>query len=453
MTGFLRQMQSVSRTAVTWREGDQHSRKEETMKPEDRKATPEMAGFTLVELVVVIAILGILAGIGYVGYNGYIRYARRASDDEYIGAVNEAFAAACQERGIDHSKLGENAATVSFRDSSNKDSTKTKLITVALPNTTSNQEKAAKKRASVKDSFDRYFEGEQGNKEMVLKYYKADSIMFKGKGQLFVACDDAESVRNSVWEQSGFKNSPEHVKDVVQALNNFIKASGYKGELDGLTLEEALDKVDDFLTINDKEGIMKYFEGLGLTGQLDYEKFGAGFTAYIADASSNMSPEKRAELLEDIRSRDVEEIPGEYKNYRQVKYTDPLLEIPMQLAALEGYYNSGQASDGFKARFDKLRQGYLQNEDGKGGTAGLQGLLDMQSGGVSVFCPLGSDIPDSNELDKFREYKNSAQFDTDMNAYFDVLEQAAAKAADGVADGSLKPDDPSFLDSIFDFLG
>ena len=59
------------------------------------------AGFTLVELIVVIAILGILAGVGTVGYSGYIKKANEAADQQLLGFVNQAFAAACIENGKD----------------------------------------------------------------------------------------------------------------------------------------------------------------------------------------------------------------------------------------------------------------------------------------------------------------------------------------------------------------
>ena len=59
------------------------------------------AGFTLVELVVVIAIIGILAGIGTVGYGGYVKKANEAADQQLLGEVNTAFAAACVENGTE----------------------------------------------------------------------------------------------------------------------------------------------------------------------------------------------------------------------------------------------------------------------------------------------------------------------------------------------------------------
>ena len=76
------------------------------------------AGFTLVELVVVIAIIGILAGIGTVGYSGYVKKANEAADQQLLGEVNTAFAAACVENGteiyaVDDATLTKNTAALS----------------------------------------------------------------------------------------------------------------------------------------------------------------------------------------------------------------------------------------------------------------------------------------------------------------------------------------------------
>lgn len=76
------------------------------------------AGFTLVELVVVIAIIGILAGIGTVGYGGYVKKANEAADQQLLGEVNTAFAAACVENGteiyaVNDAKLAKDTAVLS----------------------------------------------------------------------------------------------------------------------------------------------------------------------------------------------------------------------------------------------------------------------------------------------------------------------------------------------------
>jgi len=79
-----------------------------------KKFFKKTEGFTLVELIVVIAILGILAGVGTVGYSGYIKKAQNAADEQLLGAVNTAFAAACVANGedintIDGAYIGLNA--------------------------------------------------------------------------------------------------------------------------------------------------------------------------------------------------------------------------------------------------------------------------------------------------------------------------------------------------------
>ena len=78
----------------------------------------DKAGFTLVELIVVIAIIGILAGIGTVGYGGYVKKANEAADQQLLGEVNTAFAAACVENGTEiyavaDAKLAKDTAELS----------------------------------------------------------------------------------------------------------------------------------------------------------------------------------------------------------------------------------------------------------------------------------------------------------------------------------------------------
>ena len=57
-------------------------------------------GFTLVELIVVIAILAILAGVAVPVYSGYIKKAEKAGDLQLLGAINQAYVAACFEKNV-----------------------------------------------------------------------------------------------------------------------------------------------------------------------------------------------------------------------------------------------------------------------------------------------------------------------------------------------------------------
>lgn len=88
------------------------------MKKQVENKLCDKAGFTLVELIVVIAIIGILAGVGTVGYGGYVKKANEAADQQLLGVVNTAFAAACVENGteiyaVDDAKLAKDTAALS----------------------------------------------------------------------------------------------------------------------------------------------------------------------------------------------------------------------------------------------------------------------------------------------------------------------------------------------------
>ena len=99
------------------------------MKKQVRNKLRGSAGFTLVELVVVIAIIGILAGIGTVGYGGYVKKANEAADQQLLGEVNTAFAAACVENGteiyaVDDAKLDKATVKISNVKIKNEENTK-----------------------------------------------------------------------------------------------------------------------------------------------------------------------------------------------------------------------------------------------------------------------------------------------------------------------------------------
>ena len=153
------------------------------------------AGFTLVELIVVIAILGILAGVGTVGYSGYIKKANMAADEQLLGYVNQAFAAACLENGVDMSSLPNGGASMPLvGDEGNK----TVDVDAVAP-------------APYQPDFAKYFAGNENSAFKVynsLKFLNGTFIATEatayayGDGQIYISDADA-----ALLSQSGFNNS------------------------------------------------------------------------------------------------------------------------------------------------------------------------------------------------------------------------------------------------------
>ena len=114
-----------------------------------KKFFKKTEGFTLVELIVVIAILGILAGVGTVGYSGYIKKANEAADNQLVAAVNQAFAAACLENGVDATTT--TAAGIAI--GSDKKVSETDIV-VSNP---------AAKAAAIKAAFGKYIAGNENS--------------------------------------------------------------------------------------------------------------------------------------------------------------------------------------------------------------------------------------------------------------------------------------------------
>lgn len=145
------------------------------------------AGFTLVELIVVIAILAILAGIAIPVYSGYIKKANEAADNQLLGAVNTAFAAACLENN--QNNRGRADAALMLTDDG-------KVSSVCA-------------NAAVNSSFEKYF---SGNGDSAFKTMKAfgynstegvffgdpDGVVIAWHGQsITLLSDDLENIKNS----------------------------------------------------------------------------------------------------------------------------------------------------------------------------------------------------------------------------------------------------------------
>ena len=117
-------------------------------------------GFTLVELVVVIAILGVLAGVAVPVYSGYVKKAHQAADNQLLGAVNTAFAAACLENGTSNTAFADNSVNLSVSSK--------KITGISGTGITD----------SIGDDFEKYF---GTNQDTELQYYvSSGDFEFKG---------------------------------------------------------------------------------------------------------------------------------------------------------------------------------------------------------------------------------------------------------------------------------
>lgn len=151
------------------------------------------AGFTLVELIVVIAILGILAGVGTVGYSGYIKKANEAADQQLLGAVNQAFAAACLENGVSNRNL--NGANLTIGSDS-------KVQSVHRDN-------------NINTSFNKYFRANESNAFKVFRSFLYDKVngVFVGS---FVKVESASNADGTTTFKVTLKNG----KEVTLSANN-----------------------------------------------------------------------------------------------------------------------------------------------------------------------------------------------------------------------------------------
>ena len=154
-------------------------------------------GFTLVELIVVIAILAILAGVAIPVYSGYIKKANEAADQQLLGAVNTALAAACIENNMSMKNLPDGSATIQLTGKCitgvsvsqtgidaatnlNSHPSTTEVAMLGVHYATLNATPT-----DVSTSFTKYF---AGNETTELKYYKSANDFefkegsFRGKG-------------------------------------------------------------------------------------------------------------------------------------------------------------------------------------------------------------------------------------------------------------------------------
>ena len=177
-----------------------------------KKFFKKTEGFTLVELIVVIAILGILAGVGTVGYSGYIKKAQTAADNQLLAAVNQAYAAACIENGVDAKTT--TASNIALNDG------KVPGVDVSAP---------ADKADKIETAFGKYFAGNDNN-----KFKTTETLNFVAGAGVFALPGEGGGAYNSLIDFLKTNNASDITK---------VNASGFM-TYEGLGVNSLLGKVD-----------------------------------------------------------------------------------------------------------------------------------------------------------------------------------------------------------------
>ena len=285
-----------------------------TMNNRITKTLRGKAGFTLVELIVVIAILGILAGVGTVGYSGYIKKANEAADQQLLGFVNQAFAAACLENGDDINSL--TSATLNLTGAA-----------------------GAKKVDSVDDKYNESFMNYYaGNEDSTFKVFT--TIIFDKSKHLFM---DAVSAGYQAFTYGGgtVYISPED----AQAL----KDSGFLN-YDGLNAEALLNKVNYVAGFAAELGADVYVEMFSDPAYLKSaaESFGVDTTGMTEEEIAAAWESKLAELsavkFKELTGKDLASLSDEERESYQAYIDQADSLILANTAVLYAAQNTSQQS-------------------------------------------------------------------------------------------------------------
>lgn len=370
-----------------------------------RKTRQEHAGFTLVELVVVIAILGVLAGVAYAGYGGYIKYAKRAGDEDLIAAVNAAFASACEEQGVARTKMGFNAAKLSWGEVN--DDGKQPISGVESVNGLSDESSIN----AFRESFGTYF---GDNNDKTLKAYLPEDVIFVNGNDLFTL--DPEKGRNGAFISSSF-GSGKIYEGEGSAADGTLKDLGFlSSTIDDIFTNPAgllvqfnngntIDNFGDFLTfMQNKKGTVAAglsMMGLGDIASIDFSEFG---DKYGLTDESSMQQVSNAILLyaADMAKEGTKtqaDTTNLVKNYNSEDRNKGMLSFMLQIGEMEGYYRSGYASQEF---IDKY-QNALKN----GETRSLYSLMNNIKG----------DTGNEEQAGGYAEYLKSGKQENDLYGY------------------------------------
>lgn len=190
-------------------------------------------GFTLVELVIVIAILAILAGVAVPAYNGYVEKAEEAADQVVLGAVNDAFAAACLEYGMDSIDMA--SAAVRIANQQVGDLAYATHSSVAID---------AETRAGMVEAFGRYMEGtdrtvkNDEHQSLVwnnlLKCFEFDTGIALSNGQMVLDSTAVSDIEASLFYGMGVEGVNGLLNENIAEANNLLDLIDIGGDIAGL---------------------------------------------------------------------------------------------------------------------------------------------------------------------------------------------------------------------------
>ena len=321
-------------------------------------------GFTLVELIVVIAILAILAGIAIPAYSGYINKAKESGDYTLLSAINTAFAAACMENG--QAAAGQNVSISGYR----KDSADP--ITV-----------------SVYDEQFQVYLGDSAN----TNFEVISSLIFDAGKGVFVNPASAESYAVN------FGNTTVSVSgSVVSSMQNssFVNAGGEGlansvADLTGMVSDGAV-------TINDLAASL-YGEENGMQMATDLISKYTGLT--------------RDEIYTQNEGETEEQYQDRLKN---MLANSVVLEVAntsttMDKDTLSNYLNGGNMTGGTEGLAQAALAYGMYTAYVNSGNAPADATLDIDSMKAAL----------ADKDSDFNKYLESAQAETDMDAYLGAL--------------------------------
>lgn len=361
-----------------------------------RKDQKNRAGFTLVELVVVIAILGILAGVAYAGYGGYIKYAKGAGDNDLIAAVNLAFASACEDQGIARTDMIGNDARLERGTGQSIKS----VINIKVKG------QAIADQEGFKAAFDRYF---AGNADKELKQHKVSDISFANGTDLFIL--DGVKFRNDAFFESSLGKDKDTVESVLQDVGDIADTIADMFNPQYGKFKDVKNFNDFMNELNSNgSGLALGLQALGLGGlshpnteifQEFVQEFGLKPEDSMQKVANSLMLYAAGKVNDAVGTQ--EGLSKAVEDYKAGKQDNTLVKFFLQVGEMESYYQSGYASDQFKAEYK-------------------QALKDMKSRNLfdifsddSLINKFKNDVSDT--YGGYTQYQESGQVDKDLAGF------------------------------------